>query len=130
MEKRSMDIISHDCCSWKTTQSESTVPVTGRTVSIRALPVMRLTRRVRLKTKAADVPISNRHRYTETKRIDKINDWIVEFVHAIRDCDCDIDEYLYEKEDGMRLLRELPPHVRMRCHGTFSKALHGSRDSD
>merc|ERR1712127_984278 len=96
MERRSMDIISHDCCSWRTTQNESTVPVTGRTVSILALPVMRLTRRVMLKTKAADVQITNQRRDMDTT--DKINDWIVEFVHAVRKVDCDIDEFLYEKE--------------------------------
>ena len=130
MERRSMDIISHDCCSWKTTQRESTVPVTGRTVSIRKLPVMRLTRRARVNTKAADVQTSNRHHYAETKRIDKIHDWIVVFVHAMREFAGDIDEYLYEKPDGIRLLRMLPQHVRLRSHGSFSKLLHASDDSD
>ena len=129
-EMRSMDVISHDSCSWKTKQSETTVPITGKTVKLRELPVIRITRRVRVKSKQAQVHTSNRHQWVDSRMQDRLHDWIVVFIHAIRDLHDDIDEYLYEDTTGNKLFELLPPHVRARCGSEFTKLVYASDDSD
>lgn len=131
-EMRSMDVISHDSCSWKTKQFETSVPITGKIVSLRKLPVIRITRRVRKKSKQPEVHTSNRHHIERvgSRTVDHLHDWIVMFIHAIRDLPKDIDEYLYEDTTGKQLFELLPSHVRVRCGSEFTKLVYASVDSD
>ena len=122
-DRQPMDVISHDSCSWKTVcrrAMQPIIPPTDRTVPEHTLPIMRITRRVRVKSHQAHAFTSNR--CTWNVFMDSDNECvrtnaIVRFINYImyEHSEFDIDCFLYDADKAKEMFDRLFADIQARC---------------